>query len=113
ERSSVNIGLGAAVKAEVVRKSVSRKGVRVRAPPSAPALRLSAREAMHPVMFAAFDRLCRRRGAGGRVLEIGALPGPDSLLNLPALEGATAKVGLSIDGQQRPADYELQHGDAI
>ena len=67
---------------------------------------------MHPVMFAAFDRLCRQRAVGGRVLEIGALPGPDSLLNLPALAGATAKIGLSLDGPHRTADFEILQGNA-
>lgn len=57
---------------------------------------------MHPPIFAAFDRICRTRcqswagtgtGIGARVLEVGALATPDTLLRLPALQQAALRVG--------------------
>ena len=40
---------------------------------------------MHPRVFEEFDRICRARGGGGDVLEIGAVASRDSLLCLAAL----------------------------
>ena len=51
---------------------------------------------MHQKVFEEFDRVCRERGAGGDVLEIGAVPAEDSLLFLPALRGARSRVGLNL-----------------
>jgi SAM-dependent methyltransferase len=57
---------------------------------------------VHPVVFAAFDEICRGRMApGARVLEIGAMPAADTLLNLPALRGAGVRVGANL-GVARP-----------
>lgn len=67
---------------------------------------------MHPTVFEEFERVCRARRAGGAVLEIGAVPSPDSLLTLPALEGATEKLGVSLDGPSRYADFEIVRGNA-
>lgn len=51
---------------------------------------------MHPRIFAAFDRVCRERGAGGDVLEIGAMPSRDTLLCLPALARARSRIGANL-----------------
>lgn len=67
---------------------------------------------MHRVIFGEFDRICRARGAGGRVLEVGAVPGPGSLLNLPALAGAVEKVGVNLDPPARFADYSIVQANA-
>ena len=67
---------------------------------------------MHPIVFATFDRVCRARRAGGAVLEIGAVPSPDSLLLLPALAGATERVGVSLDGPSRCGGFEIVRDDA-
>lgn len=67
---------------------------------------------MHETVFAAFDALCARRGAGGAVLEIGAVPARDTLLALPSLRTATAKVGINLDGPAALADFEILRGDA-
>jgi len=56
---------------------------------------------MHATVFSAFERLCRAHGVGGRVLEIGAMASPDTLLELPAL-GGTEKVGINLDPQPDP-----------
>lgn len=67
---------------------------------------------MHPTVFAAFDRICRRRGAGGAVLEVGAVPSHDALLTLPALARATSKLGINRDGPSSFLDFEIRRGDA-
>lgn len=67
---------------------------------------------VHETVRAAFDDLCRRRGAGGAVLEIGATPTPDSLLYLPALGGATERVGLDLRGPHRFRGVDIVRGDA-
>ncbi len=67
---------------------------------------------MHERVFAEFESVCRARGAGGAVLEIGAVPGPEALLCLPALAGATEKVGVALDGPSRHADFEILRANA-
>lgn len=67
---------------------------------------------MHPRVFREFGRLCREYGASGSVLEIGAVPGPDSLLCLDALVGATEKVGVSLDSPSRYRDFRIFQANA-
>lgn len=67
---------------------------------------------MHPVMFSAFDGICRRRAAGGAVLEVGAAPTDDTLLFLPALAQAPRRVGINLDGPHRYRDVEIVQGNA-
>jgi SAM-dependent methyltransferase len=68
---------------------------------------------VHPAVFEAFDRLCRRRAAPcGTVLEIGAVPAPDTLHCLPALRAADEKIGINLNGPHRFADCEIVRGDA-
>ncbi|MDR3465400.1 MAG: methyltransferase domain-containing protein [Xanthobacteraceae bacterium] len=53
---------------------------------------------MHPLVFEAFDVICRGRVApGARVLEVGATASEDTLLRLPALAGAGLRVGVNLD----------------
>lgn len=67
---------------------------------------------MHPAVFREFDRICRTRGAGGAVLEIGAVPSPDTLLCLPALAGAADRLGVNLDGPHDRAGFHIARGDA-
>jgi SAM-dependent methyltransferase len=67
---------------------------------------------VHPKVFAEFDRICRARSAGGAVLEVGAIPSEESLLRLPALAHATEKIGVSLDGPARFADFEILAANA-
>jgi SAM-dependent methyltransferase len=67
---------------------------------------------MHPAVFAAFDAICARRGAGGAVLEVGAVPSRDSLLTLSALRGAARRVGINREGPASFAGFEIVRGDA-
>jgi len=53
---------------------------------------------MHPLVFEAFDAVCRGRVApGARVLEVGATASEDTLLHLPALEEASLRVGVNLE----------------
>lgn len=67
---------------------------------------------MHPDQFHAFDRICRERGAGGSVLEIGAVPSEDSLLCLASLAAAPRKVGINLDGPSTFRDFAILRADA-
>jgi SAM-dependent methyltransferase len=62
---------------------------------------------MHPAVFGEIERICRERGAGGDVLEIGAVPSEDSLLCMPALSGARSKLGVNLAGPGRYRDFEI------
>jgi SAM-dependent methyltransferase len=63
-------------------------------------------------MFQAFDGICRRRAAGGTVLEVGATPTDDTLLFLPALAAEPRRVGINLDGPHRYRDVDIVKGDA-
>ena len=67
---------------------------------------------MHPDIFAAFDRICGEAGIDGPVLEVGAVPGPESLLCLPALARAPLRVGINLDGPGRADGAAILGGDA-
>ena len=67
---------------------------------------------MHHAVFEAFAEICRRRGAGGRVLEVGAVPADDTLLCLPSLEGASVRVGVNREKGSRHRDFEILRIDA-
>jgi len=67
---------------------------------------------MHGSVFAEFDRICRARGAGGDVLEVGAVASEESLLLLPALRDARSKVGVNRDGPSTYAGFEVLAVDA-
>ena len=67
---------------------------------------------MHPIQFQAFERICGERGAGGSVLEIGAVPSEDSLLCLGSLRNATRKVGVNLDGPSTYRDFAILKADA-
>lgn len=67
---------------------------------------------MHPAVFEAFDRICTRRAAGGRVLEVGATPSDDTLLCLPAVAHATSRIGINSDGPHRHRGFDIVHGNA-
>jgi SAM-dependent methyltransferase len=68
---------------------------------------------VHWKVFEEFDRICRARGAGGDVLEIGAMDSADSLLRLPAIRGARSRVGVNRDGRQSACkDFQILKADA-
>ncbi|PQA85380.1 methyltransferase domain-containing protein [Hyphococcus luteus] len=53
---------------------------------------------MTPQMFAEFEKILSGRNVGERVLEIGAVPTSDSLLNLKAFDNCAERVGVNLDG---------------
>jgi SAM-dependent methyltransferase len=67
---------------------------------------------MDAVTFQLFDRICRVRGAGGDVLEIGATPGPHTLLRLPSLTAARSRIGLDPEGPHHGDGFEIVAGQA-
>jgi SAM-dependent methyltransferase len=66
---------------------------------------------VHPRIFQAFEHICRKRKAGGSVLEVGATADATSLLNMACLQGARRKVGLNLLPPARHADFEVVQGD--
>jgi SAM-dependent methyltransferase len=67
---------------------------------------------MHPAIFEIFERICRARGAGGDVLEIGATPATDTLLHLPCLAAARSRIGLDLDGPHQCDGFAIVAGQA-
>ena len=67
---------------------------------------------MTPALFAAFDTLCARHGAAGRVLEIGAMVADDTLLNLPALRSCESRIGINLAQAGTLGGSEIVQGDA-
>lgn len=52
---------------------------------------------MSPEVYAAFEEICLAEPIVGPVLEIGAIPGPDSLLSLPSLVPVSDKTGINLE----------------
>lgn len=67
---------------------------------------------MHPTVFSAFEEICSARDVRGRVLEVGATPTDDSLLNLKSLAGVAEKIGINIDGPHCFRDFKIVRGNA-
>jgi SAM-dependent methyltransferase len=67
---------------------------------------------MHPRVFDEFERLCREYGAGGDVIEIGAVASPDSLLCLPAIAHARSRIGVNLAGDARYRNWRIVGADA-
>ena len=67
---------------------------------------------MHPAIFAEFDKICQTRSLRGTVLEIGATPDDSTLLNLPALAGASRKIGINQAGNSNFKDFKILAIDA-
>jgi len=67
---------------------------------------------MHPAVFEEFDRICGARGAGGDVLEIGAVASDDTLLCLPALRHSNVRVGVNLEGPFSHRGFDVLRVDA-
>ncbi len=81
-------------------------------PGSGPRRRRTLSGRMHPTIYDAFERICSARRAGRRVLEIGALPKPRSLLNLRALGRASHRVGVNLAPPTRFGSFEILQANA-
>ena len=66
---------------------------------------------MTPAVFSAFDTMCRHYGARGSVLEIGATPTTDSLLNLPSLRACQPRIGINIEYAATTPAGEILRGN--
>jgi SAM-dependent methyltransferase len=67
---------------------------------------------MHCGVFRIFERICRERAAGGRVLEVGAVPEDHSLLFMDSLSGAAERIGLNLKGPFTHRQVRILKGDA-
>jgi SAM-dependent methyltransferase len=69
---------------------------------------------MHPAVFRVFEEVCSRAEIRGAVLEVGAVPGPDSLLMMPCLSRLPSRLGLNLDRAMggECADYQIVQGNA-
>jgi hypothetical protein len=67
---------------------------------------------MHPAVYHVFEEICAAAAIRGRVLEVGAVPGPESLLRISCLGGAEARVGLNLEGGGVCDGYEIRTGNA-
>jgi hypothetical protein len=67
---------------------------------------------MHNSVSEEFNRICRERGARGRVLEIGAVPEDSSPLFLEGLAGTTERVGVNLKGPFQHRGFPILKGNA-
>jgi ubiquinone/menaquinone biosynthesis C-methylase UbiE len=67
---------------------------------------------MHPRVYQEFERICTERPIRGSVLEVGAIPSDLSLLGMKSLGGATAKIGIDLDGPHEYKDFKIVKGNA-
>jgi SAM-dependent methyltransferase len=67
---------------------------------------------MSPAVYAAFEEICRGESIAGPVLEVGAVPGGESLLQLPALAGIPGKTGINMEGVASTGTIRMVIGNA-
>ncbi len=67
---------------------------------------------MHPAVYRVFETICSQAAIRGPVLEVGAVPGPDSLLRMASLAQVESKVGLNMEGDIACDGYEIKQGNA-
>lgn len=67
---------------------------------------------MSPEVFATFEEICRAERITGPVLEVGAAPGPDSLLRIPALADIPDKTGLNMEPLESDGTFRVVTGNA-
>jgi SAM-dependent methyltransferase len=67
---------------------------------------------MHPLIFEAFNEICRNENAGGEILEIGATLSANTLLNLPTLRSATSRIGIDLGESGEFNGFQIVTGNA-
>jgi SAM-dependent methyltransferase len=67
---------------------------------------------MHPRVFREFERICSSKGITGSVLEVGATPSADCLLNMNSLAGAVEKIGVNLEGPHDFNGFRILRGNA-
>jgi SAM-dependent methyltransferase len=66
---------------------------------------------MSPEVRQAFGRICAQESIAGPVLEVGAWPAPQSLLDLPALGRIGRRIGINREPVVGDAEGRIQQGD--
>lgn len=66
---------------------------------------------MHPTVYRVFEEVCAPAGIQGPVLEVGAVPGGDGLLNMACLRHVPERVGLNLEGADC-GEYQIIQGNA-
>jgi SAM-dependent methyltransferase len=66
---------------------------------------------MHSTIYGVFRGFVASRGIKGRILEVGAVPSPESLLAMDLLQGQE-RVGLNLDGNVRFDGFGIVAGNA-
>jgi SAM-dependent methyltransferase len=61
---------------------------------------------MSPEVYKAFQTILSTHQIHGPVLEVGAVAGPDCLLNLPAFKNVSKKIGVNLIDQNSTVDIE-------
>ncbi|MES2935542.1 MAG: methyltransferase domain-containing protein [Pseudomonadota bacterium] len=67
---------------------------------------------MTPAVYRVFESICAAAPITGAVLEVGAVPGPDSLLKMPCLRNAAQRVGINLDKAWADDDSKIVQGNA-
>lgn len=60
---------------------------------------------MHPEIYKAFDKILSGKEISGPVLEVGAIPDEQTLLNLPILQNFIEKIGINLEGPFSYKDF--------
>jgi SAM-dependent methyltransferase len=67
---------------------------------------------MSPAVYQAFQEICAQEQIRGPILEVGAVPGPDSLLRLPCFREISQKIGINMERASMDDGYEIIRGNA-
>ncbi|HWB58245.1 MAG TPA: methyltransferase domain-containing protein [Chthoniobacteraceae bacterium] len=67
---------------------------------------------MSPDVYRAFEEICGAANIRGPVLEVGAVPGPDSLLRMQCLRGISQKTGINLKGEPGADGIQIIEGNA-
>jgi SAM-dependent methyltransferase len=67
---------------------------------------------MSPEVYNAFSTICQSESPQGPILEVGAVPGPESLLNIASISRVREKTGLNIESFPSEANIKMVTGNA-
>ena len=67
---------------------------------------------MHKTIYQEFEKICSKANITGSVLEVGAVPSPQSLLCMKALRNVKEKIGLNLDEPREYKDIKIVRGNA-
>jgi len=67
---------------------------------------------MTPIIYKIFEEICSSAHLHGPILEVGAIPGDDCLLNIPCLQQATQRIGVNLNATISQPGYEIIQGNS-